>query len=277
MQTSTDIISTVFPHQATAPAMSASVNQEITLSVLYTEKPTSSELPTEFSKTLVATLTINMTFTRELADPSSKTSKELARDLELLLNDVFKDISGFLYVRVKKFERGSVICNFMIHMKMESLATAEEFEKVLTAAAKDGKTGKYQISNIEVQDTVGDTVGAVKEKEPEGKSFPATVVGVSVFVGVVALIFVFLLYKVIKRKRREREGHTKTGDVYPLSDFNSNTEVDERKPVLHKRSSTGSIGIEDGDEITPFYKPGYKKNPGPSQYRLLQGHAKTRV
>ena len=83
-------------------------------------------------------------------------------------------------------------------MKTESLATAEEFQKVLTAAAKDGKTGNYQISKIEVH--AQDNVGAVQEKEPEGKSFPVKVIVIAAFVGVVALIIVFLFYKVCKQK-----------------------------------------------------------------------------
>ena len=171
--------------------MSASVDIETTLSVVYTKSPEEPTMRPE--RMLAGALTIeNMEFTPELADSSSETFKELARDLEFLLNDVFEGVSGFLYVKVTSFDKGSIVCNFMIHMKTESLATAEEFEKVLTAAAKGGKTGKYQISNIEVQDTVG----AVKGKEPEEKSFPLRVIAVAAFVGVVALVFVFILYKV---------------------------------------------------------------------------------
>ena len=202
VHTSTEIISSIFTHQVNAPAMSASVNLEITVSV-YTKRPeqptTRTELPVELTTVLIATLTIeNMEFAPELVDSSSKTFKELARDLELLLDDTFTEISGFLYVMVTSFEKGSIVCNFMIHMKAESLATAEEFQKVLTAATKDGKTGNYQISKIEVH--AQDNVGAVQEKEPEGKSFPVKVIVIAAFVGVVALIIVFLFYKVSKQK-----------------------------------------------------------------------------
>ena len=196
LQTSTEIRLTVFPRQSAATAVSASVNLETTLSI-YTkspQKPISTELPSAFSRMLIAKLTIeSMEFTLELADSSSEIFKELARDLELLLNNVFEEISGFLYVKVTSFEKGSIVCNFMIHTEMESLATAEEFERILTTAAKGGKIGKYQISNIEIQDTA---VGAVKGKEPEGKSIPVKVIGVATFVGVVVLIIVFVLYKV---------------------------------------------------------------------------------
>ena len=181
--------------------MSASVNLETTFSV-HTKRPLEPSTGPEL-RGLFARLTIEtMKFIPELADPSSEIFKELARDLELLLNDVFKEISGFVYVEVTSFENGSIVCNFMIYIKIESLAKAEEFERILTVAAKGGKTGKYQISNIEVQDNevqdneVQDDVGAVKGKEPEGKSIPFKVIGVAAFVGVVALIIVFLLYKV---------------------------------------------------------------------------------
>ena len=171
--------------------MSASVNLKTTFSV-HTEspvEPTSSVL----SRRLVASLIIeSMKFTPELSDSSSETFKKLAGDLEFLLNDVFEDISGFLYVEVTSFENGSIVCNFMIRIKIESLAKAEEFERILTDAAEGGKIGKYQISNIQVQDDVG----AVKGKEPEGKSIPVKVIAVAACVGLVALIIVFLLYKV---------------------------------------------------------------------------------
>lgn len=171
--------------------MSASVNLETTFSV-HTKRPLEPTTGPEL-RGLFARLTIeNMKFIPELADPSSEIFKELARDLELLLKNVFKEISGFVYVKVTSFENGSIVCNFMIYIEIESLAKAEEFERILTVAAKGGKTGKYQISNIEVQDDVG----AVKGKEPEGKSIPVKVIGVAAFVGVVALIIVFLLYKV---------------------------------------------------------------------------------
>jgi len=202
VQTSTEIISTVFPYRITATAMGASVNPEPTLSI-YTkspQKPISMEPPTTSSRRmLVARLTIEtMKFTMELANSSSEIFKELAGELELLLNDVFEGISGFLFVEVTSFEKGSIVCNFMIHIKMESSTTAEDFERILTAAAKGGKTGKYQISNIHVQDT--DTVVAVKEKEAEGKSIPVKVIGVATFVGVAVLIIVFVFYKVSERK-----------------------------------------------------------------------------
>ena len=144
---------------------------------------------------LVARLIIeNKKFTPELADPSSEIFKELARDLELLLNDVLEQIPDFLYVNVTSFENGSIVCNFMIHIKIESLAKAEEFERILTDAAEGGKIGKYQISKVEVP--AQDTVAAVKGKEPEGKSIPVKVIAVAACVGLVALIIVFLLYKV---------------------------------------------------------------------------------
>ena len=197
IQTSTEIISTVFPYQIFAPAMIASVNLETSLvSEVYTkspEEPTSrSELPAD--QMLVATLTIeNMEFTPELADSSSEFFKKLASDLELILNNVFEEIVGFLRVKVTSFKKGSIVCNFKIHMKRKSLLTAKDYEKALTAAAEGGKTGKYQISNVEVQDL---NVGVVKGKESEETSFPVKVVGVAAFVGVVALIIVFLFYKV---------------------------------------------------------------------------------
>lgn len=86
--------------------------------------------------------------------------------------------------------------------------------------------------------------------------------------------FFSFLFQAITRKRREREGHTKTGDVYPLNDFSSpNAEEEERQPALEKIRKANYEEIEeDGDEITPFYNPGYRKVAGSSQRGLLRGH-----
>lgn len=190
----------------TVSTISASLNQETTLSVVYskgTQEPTTPELP-ESSHKLVGEFTItNMSFTPELANSESENFKELARDLESLLNDVFDDISGFLYVKVTSFVKGSIVCNFLIHVhtKVESPATADEFEKVLDAAAKSGKTGEYQITNVKIEVLEQDAVGAVKGKEPKDR-FPLKVIGVAAFAGVVALIIVFILYKVSVYKLR---------------------------------------------------------------------------
>lgn len=168
---------------------------ESTLTVIYTygrEEPTS---PTP-SKKWAAKFTIeNMEFTTELATNSSKQFKKLANDLEDLLNDIFNQMSGFLYVKVISFEKGSIICNFFIYMKVESSATTKEFESILSAAAKSGKTGKFKITNIAVSKDQEDSVGAVKGKKPKDE-FPLKLFGVAAFGGVVVLIIVVLLYKV---------------------------------------------------------------------------------
>ena len=137
----------------------------------------------------------NMEFTPELADPTSESYKELARNLERLLDDVFDEISGFRFAKITSFASGSIVCNFLIRTEVGSSATVVEFENALTAAANNGKTKNYQISNIEVQGLEQEDVGAVKGKEPEDK-FPLKVIGVAAFAGVVALIIVFVLYKV---------------------------------------------------------------------------------
>lgn len=191
VQTSREISSIL-----TASTMTASTILETSSSVVYTEGPEVTREAPESSRMLAGAFTItNMEFTPELTYSSSENFKELARDLEYLLNDVFDEIYGFLYVKITRFEKGSIVCNFNIHTKVESSATADEFKKVLAAAANSGKTGKYQITNIIMEVHEQDDVEAVKGKKPEDK-FPLKVIGVAAFGGVVALIIVFLVYKV---------------------------------------------------------------------------------
>ena len=62
-----------------------------------------------------------------------------------------------------------------------------------------------------------------------------------------------------KRRRRQRESHVKTCDVYPLNEFTSSkAEVEGKRPALKTRRMLDDEEAGDGDdEATPFYKPGY--------------------
>ena len=141
-----------------------------------------------------ATLTIeNMNFNFDLETPSSQAFKDLARDLEVSLRGAFEHISGFLYVEVESFKKGSIICNFFIYTKAESSATAKEYENALIAASKRGETGSYHITNVHVEDNME----AVKSDRPQDKSFNSLkVIGVAIFAGAVFMVIVFLLAKV---------------------------------------------------------------------------------
>lgn len=177
----------------------ASMSLETSSSMVYTEGPKvpNTPEPPESSRMLEAELTItNMEYTLELANSSSNNFKELASDLEYLVNDVFDKIYGFLYVKVASFEKGSIVCNFNIYAKVKSSATADEFQKVLAAAVRSGKIGKYKITNVKVHEHEQDDVGAVKGKKRPEEKFPLKVIGMAAFGGVVALIIVFVLYKV---------------------------------------------------------------------------------
>ena len=159
------------------------------------DDPRTKELPVAI-RMLAATFTIeNMEFSSELADTSSEIFKALAKDLEMLLTDLFEQIPGFSYVEVDSFERGSIICNFLIYTKEQSSATAEDFEKVLIAAVNEGKTGNYQITNVEVRDNLN--VESVKSDKPQDKQFqPLKVIGVAILAGGVLLVIVILLVRV---------------------------------------------------------------------------------
>ncbi|CAH3014960.1 unnamed protein product [Porites evermanni] len=223
------------------------------------EEPTSIE-PAKALQIWAAILTIeNMEFTRDLANPSSQTFRKLSGTLTVLLSNVLNQVSGFLSVHVKSFQRGSVVCMFDIHANLESSATAEDFEKALIDAANNRKIGNYHITNIQVKDNVK---AVMKEKTPQGQRyFLLRVIAVIIFAVGVAVLIVLFIVKAIRKKRRQRsEGFVDTGEVYPLSEFNTtNTEMGERKPTLRKKvlmSSDGELD-EDANELTPFYKPGY--------------------
>ena len=158
------------------------------------EEPTS-PVPANALQIWAAVLTIeNMEFTRDLAIPSSQTFRKLSGTLTVLLSNVLKQISGFLSVNVKSFERGSVVCMFDIHAKLESSATAEDFEKALIDAANNRKIGNYHVTNIQVKDNVA---ALMTEETPQGqRSFLLRVIAVIIFAGGVAVLIVLFTVKV---------------------------------------------------------------------------------
>ena len=153
-----------------------------------TEKPIS---PTP-SKVWRAKLTIiNMVFTEGLTDPSSEEFAKLASDLEDALDNIFKEVSGFLFVKVVNFTKGSIVCNYLIHTKLESSATSDEFNKILSE--KRGKIGKFEMETEEEEE---DGVAAVKGTQPRKDEFPLKVFAAAAFGGLVAMVIGFVLYKV---------------------------------------------------------------------------------
>lgn len=167
------------------------------------EEPTSIE-PAKALQIWAAILTIeNMEFTRDLANPSSQTFRKLSGTLTVLLSNVLNQVSGFLSVHVKSFQRGSVVCMFDIHANLESSATAEDFEKALIDAANKRKIGNYHITNIQVKDNVK---AVMKEKTPQGQRyFLLRVIAVIIFAVGVAVLIVLFIVKVRSRKSKDNE------------------------------------------------------------------------
>lgn len=165
------------------------------------EEPTSHE-PVKALQIWAAILTIeNMEFSRDLANPSSQTFGKLSGTLTVLLSNVLKQISGFLSVHVKSFERGSIVCMLDIHANLESSATAEDFEKALIDAANNRKIGNYHITNIQVKDNVE---AVMKEETPQGqRSFLLRVIAVIIFAVGVAVLIVLFTVKVRSRKSKD--------------------------------------------------------------------------
>ena len=132
-----------------------------------------------------------MEFTEGLTDPSSEEFAKLASDLEDALDNIFKEVSGFLFVKVVNFTKGSIVCNYLIHTKLESSATSDEFNKILSE--KRGKIGKFVMETEEEEE---DSVAAVKGTQPRKNEFPLKVFAAAAFGGLVVMVIGFVLYKV---------------------------------------------------------------------------------
>lgn len=200
-----------------------------------------------------------MEFTERFSDPSSEEFKKLANELEDFLDDIFKSaISGFLYVKVVSFEKGSIVCDFLIYTELESSAKADDFNKVMSAAIERGEAKNFTITDFAIGK---DVVAAVKGTKERKNEFPLKVFAAASFGALVALVIGFVLYKKVSRTRREREGFKNTKDIIPLNDFISPNEEEEDGELASQkiRISNYEDKEEDEDEVTPFCKPGVKK------------------
>lgn len=187
---------------------------------------------------------------------------KLANELEDVLDDIFKpEISGFLNVEVVSFKKGSIVCDFLIYTELESSATADEFNDVLSAAIEKGEAKKFKITDFAIETEEEDGVEAVIGTKERKNEFPLKVFAAAAFGALVVLVIGFVLYKRVSRKRREREGFKNTRDIIPLNDFNSpSNEEGEGELASQKiRISNYEDKEEDEDEVTPFCKPGVKK------------------
>ena len=138
-----------------------------------------------------------MEFTEGLTDPSSEEFAKLANDLEDVLDNIFKEVSGFLSVKVVNFTKGSIVCNYLIHTNLESTATSDEFNKILSE--KRGKIGKFEMETEEEEEEEEeeeDGVAAVKGTQPRKNEFPLKVFAAAAFGGLVVMVIGFVLYKV---------------------------------------------------------------------------------
>lgn len=179
------------------------------------------------------------------------------------MDDIFKSvISGFLYVKVVSFKKGSIVCDFRIYTELESSATADDFNKVMSAAIERGEAKKFNITDFAIEPEKEDTA-AVKGTKERKNEFPLKVFAAAAFGALVALVIGFVLYKKVSRKRREREGFKNTKDIIPLNDFispNNDEEEEDGELASQKiRISNYEDKEEDEDEVTPFCKPGVKK------------------
>lgn len=108
---------------------------------------------------------VNIVFTSALNDKTSETFKNLSKSVEASLSAVYRNkIPGFLYLKIISFEKGSVICNFIVYTTPESNATESSLKNALVVANNENDIGGFKISEEIVVKEVKSTKPTTSDK-----------------------------------------------------------------------------------------------------------------
>ena len=139
-------------------------------------------IPPEETKMVNMEVTLNMEFRKEYNDVNSPIYTELVANLTNALIRVYKEVDGFLDVRVLFIRRGSIVCNYIVILASNSTVADDDLKNELEKGRKDGKF-PFDVKGITVIED-SDAVAA-KTKLPQWAMTTMIVLG--------ALAFCFLV------------------------------------------------------------------------------------
>ena len=120
-------------------------------------------LPPQGTKLINMEVTFNLDFIEEYNDQSSLEYKSLVKNLTRTLENGFKNLDGFVGVRIVFLKKGSVVCNYIVILAKDSGVDGDDLKKTLQEASENGKLA-YKVKNIDVkEEATTETV----EKLPE--------------------------------------------------------------------------------------------------------------
>lgn len=176
--TASNVNSSSFPLVHPSPT-----SQAIVATSTSSSRPTT---PVEGVKTVSMEMTLALTFKDDYRDPNSEAYKDLTTNLTRSLEKTYKNIEGFIGIRILLIRKGSVVCMYIVILAKDSKADEEILKNTLEEASKN-KTFGFEVTSVKVEE---EATATPEEKLPNWALITMIALGSLSFVFLVTVICV---------------------------------------------------------------------------------------
>lgn len=195
-------------------------------------------LPPQGTKLINMEVTFDLDFIEEYDDQNSLEYKSLVKNLTRALENGFKNLDGFVGVRIVFIKKGSVVCNYIVILAKDSGVDGDDLKKTLQEASENGKLA-YKVKNIDVkEEATTETV----EKLPEWALVIMILLGCLSFVFLITMIYFCVKYRRSILGDSDmyfissgEVGHVHTYDRVSVGEYNKNRGYQGQKSGIDRR------------------------------------------
>lgn len=136
-------------------------------------------------------VSFDIEFKEEYSDTSSPEYRELKENLTTSLENVYKNVDGFVGVRILLLTKGSVVCSYVVILAKDSQVKPSELKEKLQQASDAGEL--FRVMSIKVEEN--------DSEETEDK-LPKWALVVMIVLGCLSAVFlVTVIYLCVKYRR----------------------------------------------------------------------------
>ena len=115
-----------------------------------TAQPTAPTLPPGGTKFVSMEVSFDIEFKEEYSDTSSPEYRELKENLTTSLENVYKNVDGFVGVRILLLTKGSIVCSYVVILAKDSQVKPSELKEKLQQASDAGEL--FRVMSIKVEE-----------------------------------------------------------------------------------------------------------------------------
>ena len=149
-----------------------------------TPQPTAPTLPPGGTKFVSMEVSFDIEFKEEYTDTGSPEYKELKDNLTTSLEKVYKNVDGFVSVRILFITKGSVVCSYIVILAKDSEVKPSELKEKLQQASDSGEL--FRVKSVKVEE---DASEETEEKLPKWALVVMIVLGCLSAVFLVTVIY----------------------------------------------------------------------------------------